>query len=184
MISILLLVTCLFIVSAVSAAGQSFSWNDTFSSFNSSLWTQQTDIEHCNDGACFLARPDHITYSAEDGLTLSLNQQPCNTTGCCIGTECADWASGHLASVQEAAYGTYEIYAQPAHAANSQIPPSNAFSCWTVVYVGTPVHNEIAICFSGSDSQSVHFSYWYDATAHTTLIPVPFHFSAAMHRCE
>lgn len=71
--------------------------------------------------------------------------------------------------------------AQPAHAAGGRTPPANAFSCWTPTYVGKPAHNEIAVCFSGSDSTDVHFSYWYDATAHTTHHTMPWEFSAAPH---
>ena len=47
--------------------------------------------------------------------------------------------------------------------------------------MGSPVHNEIALCFSGSDSTSLHLSYWYDATAHTTYVALPFEFSSGLH---
>ena len=62
------------------------AWTDDFSTFNSTLWSQQTDIEHCNDGACFEARPDHLKYGST-GLIVELNQYPCNVTsgGCCEG---------------------------------------------------------------------------------------------------
>jgi len=139
----------------------------------------QTDVEHCNDGACFLGRADHVVFGAA-GVELALSQKPCNVTPCCVGSKCASWASGKMASVGTALYGTYEIRLQPAHAAGGATPPANAFSCWTPSYVGSP-HNEIAVCFSGSDSTSVHFSYWFDATAHTTLHAMPWEFSAAMH---
>ena len=43
------------------------------------------------------------------------------------------------------------------------------------------MHNEIALCFSGSDSTSLHMSYWYDATAHTQYYQLPFEFSAGFH---
>ena len=155
------------------------AWNDTFQTYDDSLWIQMTDIEHCNDGACFLGRVDHLAYG-DEGVTLTLNQSPCNATSCCVGAKCAQWASGKLQTVNSALYGTYEIRAQPAHTAGGGTPPKNAFSCWTPIYIGSP-HNEIAICFSGSDSTSVHFSYWFDATAHTTLHAMPWEFSAAMH---
>jgi beta-glucanase (GH16 family) len=154
----------------------------SFTSFNDTIWTQQTDIEHCNDGACFQARPDHLHYSPA-GLTVEMSQEPCNTTSCCVGSKCASWASGHLATVATQAYGTYTATLQPAHRAGNATPPSNAFSCWTPSYRSTP-HHEIAICFSGSDPTSVHFSYWYDATAHTTLLypfPASGTFSEAPH---
>jgi len=124
-----------------------------------------------------MARPDHISYG-KAGLGLALNQY--NTTSCKVGSKTASWAAGHLATAETFLYGTYEASLQPAHAAGGGTPPANAFSCWTPSYVGTP-HNEIAICFSGSNSRSVHFSYWYDAAAHTTLLDVPWEFSAAFH---
>ena len=157
------------------------AWVDNFTDFDASIWAQATDIEHCTDGACFQARVDHLHYGP-GGLVSALTQEPCNTTSsaCCAGSKCASWASGKLATVASQAYGTYEARLQPAHRAGSQTPPSNAFSCWTPSYLTSP-HNEIAVCFSGSDASSVHFSYWYDATAHTTLLYPGFDFSAEMH---
>ena len=158
------------------------AFNDTFRSFDATIWKQSTTIKHCDDGACFMARPDHIAYNVPGGITLSLNQLPCNasSTACCVGSKCAKWASGHVTTAVNRLYGTYEISAKPAHAAGSRTPPANAFSCWTVTYNFSP-HNEIAICFSGSNSRSVHFSYWYDDIPHTTFLDVPFEFSAAYH---
>ena len=49
------------------------AWTDSFAHYNASLWVLSTDIEHCSDGACFLARPDHATFGKE-GLTINLNQ--------------------------------------------------------------------------------------------------------------
>ena len=49
------------------------NFNDNFASYNSSLWTQNNDIEHCSDGACFEARPDHLVYGSS-GLTMIMNQ--------------------------------------------------------------------------------------------------------------
>ena len=42
-------------------------------------------------------------------------------------------------------------------------------------------HNEIVVCFSGSNSKSVHFSYWYDEKAYTTHHIMPWEFSADFH---
>ena len=137
------------------------AWNDSFRSFNASIWTQQTDIEHCNDGACFQARIDHLAYGA-DGLEIAMTQYPCNTTAkCCVGSQCASWASGHLATKDSNLYGTYEISLQAAHSAGGTPPPPNAFSCWTPTFVGSP-HNEIAVCFSGlhAENTEIHYSYW------------------------
>ena len=163
----------------VAAAG----WNDTFASFDESIWTQQTDIEHCNDGACFAARVDHLSYGAA-GIRLDLNQVPCNETktGCCVGKACAQWASGHIATAASNLYGTYTIRLQPAHSPDGGLPPTNSFSCWTPTYVGSP-HNEIAVCFSGlkGTGTEIHYSYWYDATAHTSIAQLPFKWSEAMH---
>jgi hypothetical protein len=91
---------------AVGSA-QNVAWTDAFGTFNSSIWTQQTDVEHCSDGACFAARVDRIRYGA-GGLQLDLNKSPCNVTkaDCCVGSKCATWASGHLASVDATLYGT------------------------------------------------------------------------------
>ena len=131
--------------------------------FNATLWTQQSDVEHCNDGACFNARPDHITYGAA-GLRLDMNQSPCNSTpaDCCVGSKCANWASGHIATTDKYLYGTYTMRGRPAHSPGGAQPATNVFSCWTPTYVGTPVHNEIAVCFSGLNgaTQNIHFSYW------------------------
>ena len=159
------------------------AWNDTFDAFDSGIWTQQTDIEHCSDGACFEARVDHLSYGPS-GLVMAMDMLPCNKTGgCCEGGKCAQWASGHIATADNYLYGTYEIMLQPAHAANNGIPPTNAFSCWTPTYVGKPVHNEIAVCFSGlkSANTEIHFSYWYDATAHTTVKQLPFQWGTSAH---
>jgi hypothetical protein len=167
-----------------TAAPAASAWSDDFATFNASLWTQQTDVEHCNDGACFNARPDHLSYGPR-GLEVSLNQRPCNATpsACCVASKCAAWAAGHLASAAPALFGTFEITAQPAHSAGGSPPPKNAFSCWTPSYIGHPVHNEIAVCFSGlkSANTEIHFSYWFDATAHTTVKQLPFAWGAAMH---
>ena len=147
------------------AATARAGWSDDFATFNSTLWSQQTDIEHCNDGACFLASPDHLDYDPNNGLTINLNQSPCNTTsdGCCVGSKCASWASGHLRTNDVSLYGTYTMTGHPAHAPDGSMPPTNAFSCWTPAYIGSP-HNEIALCFSGFDPTTLHLSYWYDAT--------------------
>ena len=168
-------------VALLCAPAATAAWSDDFTVYNASLWTQATDIEHCSDGACFQAAPDHLRYSPA-GLLATMSRSPCNETagGCCVGKKCAQWASGKLASVGETLYGTYSARLQPAHRAGGGVPPANAFSCWTPTYRTTP-HNEIAICFSGSDASSVHFSYWYDSTAHTTLLYPGFQFSAAMH---
>ena len=159
------------------------AWNDTFDAYDATIWTQQTDIEHCSDGACFAARVDHISYGAE-GIRLDLNQRPCNSTkgGCCVGSKCASWASGHIATAQSYLYGTYTIRLQPAHSLAGGVPAKNTFSCWTPTYVGTP-HNEIAVCFSGlkGTGTEIHYSYWYDSTAHTTIAQLPFRWSDAMH---
>ena len=159
------------------------AWNDSFISFDASLWTQQTDIEHCGDGACFAARVDHISYGAA-GIRLDLNKVPCNETkaGCCVGKSCAQWASGHIATAEHYLYGTYQIRLQPAHSPEGGIPPTNTFSCWTPTYVGSP-HNEIAVCFSGlkGTGTEIHYSYWFDSTAHTTVAQLPFRWSDAMH---
>ena len=157
----------------------SAGWSTDFSASNATLWQEATDIEHCNDGACFLARPDHLSFGPA-GLVMSLNQSPCNVSSCCVGAKCASWASGKMQTHSEAAYGTYTARLQPAHRAGALPAAANAFSCWTPTYRTTP-HHEIAICFSGSDETSVHFSYWYDATAHTTLLYPGFDFGAAMH---
>ena len=74
--------------SAVSAPA---AFNDSFASFNPALWTQQTDIEHCSDGACFQARIDHLAYGP-DGLTLLMNQSPCNTSSSACGL--SSWLAG------------------------------------------------------------------------------------------
>ena len=55
-------VLALAIVAAVAAE----SWNDTFTTFDAALWTQQLDIEHCSDGACFYADPAHLFYGTGD----------------------------------------------------------------------------------------------------------------------
>ena len=169
---------------AVAAAEAAAApWNDTFASFDASLWIQATDIEHCSDGACFAARVDHLAYGPE-GVQLSLNKVPCNETAksCCVGSKCAEWASGKLQTVASSLYGTYEIRLQPAHAPGGGVPPTNAFSCWTPTYVSSP-HNEIAVCFSGlkGTGTEIHYSYWFDASAHTFIEQLPFRWSDGMH---
>ena len=100
-------------------------WSDDFSSFNASLWSQATDIEHCTDGACFKASPDHLRYSPA-GLLVSMNRFPCNETApsCCVGAKCAQWASGKLASTGVTLFGTYSARLQPAHRAGDATPPA------------------------------------------------------------
>lgn len=66
--SLLLTATVLILTGTVQC-----DFFDNFNSYNSSLWTQNNDIEHCNDGACFEARPDHLVYGA-NGLTMIMNQ--------------------------------------------------------------------------------------------------------------
>ena len=161
------------------------AWNDSFAVFDDSLWTQATDIEHCSDGACFIGRVDHLAYGP-DGVQLNLNKVPCNESAqeCCVGSKCAEWASGKLQTVATSLYGTYSISLQPAHAPGGAggVPPKNSFSCWTPTYVSAP-HNEIAVCFSGlkGTGTEIHYSYWYDATAHTFVEQLPFKWSDAMH---
>lgn len=61
---------------ARAAAGAPTTWADDFTSYDSALWVQQTDIEHCSDGACFLASPDHLHYG-KAGLTNVMSMSPC-----------------------------------------------------------------------------------------------------------
>ena len=162
------------LLAAVPLVSSQEAWADDFRALNSSLWTLSSDVEHCSDGACFLARPDHASFGA-GGLTLHLDQTPCNKTSCCDAKgKCASWASGHLVSVDTVLYGTFRARMRPAHVGSSGGPPKNAFSCWTPSYIGKP-HNEIAVCFSGSSpsASNVHCSYWYDSTAHTKQVEMP-----------
>lgn len=80
----------LAVIAVAVAVATAETWNDTFtevrskqtfsscattlecvaytypptSQFNAKLWTQQNDIEHCSDGACFYADPKHLFYAA------------------------------------------------------------------------------------------------------------------------
>jgi hypothetical protein len=54
--------------------------------------------------------PNHPT--GDSGLIITLSQKPCNTAGaCCVGTSCANWASGHLSSRGCILYGVLETEA-------------------------------------------------------------------------
>lgn len=170
---------------ASTAAGQTYAWNDTFASLNTSLWIASTDIEHCSDGACFQARPDHLSFSPTSGLTVRMDESPCNTTGgCCNGSLCASWAAGHLITTSNYLYGTYSMIGKPAHAPLGGVPPNNSFACWTPLYTNaTGVHNEITTCFQVADgTHQMHCSYWYANDAgHVIQKSISFDWTAASH---
>ena len=119
-----------FTVAAVAAvAAAASSWSDDFSSYDSSKWTQVTEIGHCED-ACVQDRVDHLAYGAA-GLVMAMDQKPCNATkkSCCTGGKCADYAAGHIVTADTYKYGTFQTSARIAHAPGGGATPNNAFSC-------------------------------------------------------
>ena len=52
------------------------------------------------------------------GLLVKMDQSPCKTdpNACCEGSKCADYAAGHLSSVNTYLYGHFEWYStRPGH---------------------------------------------------------------------
>ena len=174
----------LIVVSALFQAALAASWSDTFTSYNSNLWSQSSDIEHCSDGACFEARPDHLLYGAS-GLTTVMDQHPCNETkaGCCIGGKCASYAAGHLRSADSYTYGHWSVVARIAHAPAGGPTPSNAFTCFGA-YVAAPAHNEISMCWEGTSQSTLGAAYWYSNAEHKTDIDLGFDASQDFHTYE
>ena len=135
------------LIAAAAATAAATSWTDDFATFNPALWSQQSDVEHCSDGACCQMRPDHLLYGPA-GLTALMNQSPCNTTGGCGS---AHWAAGHLRTNSLVSYGTWAVEARIAHSPSGGATPANAFTCFGG-YVGAPAHNEISMCWEGNVS--------------------------------
>ena len=144
--------------------------------FNSKLWSQQSDIEHCSDGACCQMRPDHLLYG-QPGLTALMNQSPCNTTG---GCGAAKWAAGHLRTNALVSYGTWSVVARIAHSPGGGPTPPFAFTCFGG-YVGSPAHNEISMCWEGSSQGTLGAAFWYSNAEHKTSLPLGFDASLDFH---
>eukprot|EP00730_Choanoeca_flexa_P015552 TRINITY_DN7168_c0_g1_i1.p2 TRINITY_DN7168_c0_g1~~TRINITY_DN7168_c0_g1_i1.p2 ORF type:complete len:292 (+),score=4.61 TRINITY_DN7168_c0_g1_i1:1378-2253(+) len=173
-------------VSGRSSAYESFF--ETFHSANTTRWSISDAIEHCNDGACFKGRPDHLQFNAsfpdEDhrGVRFTLDQTPCrsNASACCDGTKCAMYASGHLRTIATFRYGYVRSKIRIGHRpAQAMTSPNNTFTCFSA-YTDDPFHNEMAICWNTSSTQ-IHFAYWYDSKMHREILPLGFDATQDFH---
>ena len=123
-----------------------------------------------------MALPDHLEYNTADidntstnvGLLSTLNDIPCKDDP----SKCdnAAYASGHLSSVDTYLYGHFEWYSSRIGHGDKSHPkgPTNEFTCFSC-YIGSPVHNEIAMCID-YDSNQLHCAYWYDSTMHRNIV--------------
>ena len=171
-----------FIIVFLGLINAQQGWTDEFEYFNSSLWIQDTTVDHCDD-ICFIAMPDHLTYNSSDissnsgnnkGLLVTLNDIPCNTnkSSCCSGSKCANYAAGHLTSKNYYKYGHFEWYStKVAHGNSTNIDgPMNEFTCMSC-YTDNPVHNEIAMCVNHTSNQ-IHCAYWYNNKMNRKIITI------------
>ena len=184
---LILLVIVVFVYSI--SLTHSIEWKDDFHTYNSSIWIQSEDVEHC-ESVCFQARKDHLLYNQPlpgsdkyRGLIIKLNQYPCNILpkSCCQGSQCAKYAAGHLRTQSSQHYGTYSILARTGHNRYPDMPvPNNLFTCYSASYVDNPVHNEVTMCWNATSNQ-VHFGYWYNELEHETVYNLGFDASKSFH---
>ena len=109
---------------ALSVSTAAVSISDNFTSFDASLWTQDSGQFHNLPGPGFDARPDHLSYGAT-GVKLNLDNQPHCPSGC----DDEPWAAGHLSSVASYCYGYYEIAMRSAHSPTGHTG-TKAFTCY------------------------------------------------------
>ena len=126
---------------------------------------EEGDEHLTTGGSSSCARPDHLEYNVTlpdcgcSGLKVRMD----NKNATCAQRVAI--STGHLASIVYYTYGDFEIRARIAHSVDGRDPPSNAFTCFSA-YTGAReskagYHNEIALCWPGSDTKKIHMGYWY-----------------------
>jgi len=151
--------------SAIPAANvKAAAFTDNFQTNRTDIWDphQEWGVEHADSVPTMMLFDHlHLNYSMTDdtgatyyGLYTVQDNHPCIDTpgSCCDGSQCADVASGHLGTVATYGYGTYTIKMKAPRQTKDGAPKTLA--CFTV-YISSPVHNEIDICFYSNTSQMV-----------------------------
>jgi endo-1,3-1,4-beta-glycanase ExoK len=110
-------------------------------------------------------RPDHVLFNHDLGGTNSPGkggQLLLDNYGPTCSSS-AEISVGHMSSKSNYSYGRSGWYVRVAHTSSGGDPPSNAFTCVSL-YVNSPEHNEIAICWPPLNTSEVHLNYWVGDT--------------------
>jgi len=132
-------------------------------------------------------RRDHIFYRQID-----FSPEPTRVMKIVLdqrGADCSsktNISSGHLTGVEYLGFGDFEIVARTAHApaGGRKIPP-HLFTCFSAINRNRKKNwNEIALCWSSSESNYIRLSYWYgldNNTMHQTKVHLGFDSSSSFH---